>query len=208
MQITVYGASGKVGQRLVAELLTAGHSVVAFVHHQNPFSEQAMVKVVSGSVDDFLAVAKAAASSQVLISTLGSWGTPAKTVVSTGTAAMIAAAAEHRITRVITLTGASAFGAHDRPTVLDQLSHSLLRLIAPKILRDGEVHLRLLEASSLEWTCLRSPAMLGFGRSNYRLVNRLPSVIATIPRQAVVQALVDQVSDSTRYQQAPVVSRV
>ena len=207
MQVTVYGASGKVGRLVVAELLADQHTVVAFVHQRNPFVGQTGVSVVSGSVDEPAAVALAAAGSQVLISTLGSWGTTTKTVVSTGTQAIIAAAQKHHIRRVITLTGASAFCSADTPTTSDRLTHQLLNLLAPKILRDGEQHLQLLEASALDWTALRSPAMLGFGPAKYQLVAKLPSLLATIPRRAVVQAIIDQVRSTDSYKQAPVIRR-
>ena len=207
MQVTVYGASGKVGRLVVAKLLADQHTVVAFVHQRNPFAGQTGVSVVSGSVDEVAAVTLAAAGSQVLISTLGSWGTATKTVVSTGTQAIITAAQEHHIRRVITLTGASAFCNADTPTTSDRLTHWLLNLLAPKILRDGERHLQLLEASTLDWTALRSPPMLRFGAPKYQLVAKLPSLLATIPRRAVVQAIIDQVPATDSYKQAPVIRR-
>ena len=207
MQVTVYGASGKVGRLVVDELLVGGHTVVAFVHNYNPFVSLGEVQVVSGSVDNPTLVAAAAAGSQVIISTLGSWGTPSKAVVSTGTGAIIAAAAKHKITRVITLTGASALYVRDKPTLRDRLIHVLLNLAAAKILRDGEAHLRLLADSSLDWTSIRSPIMLGFGSTLYGLQRRLPSLLATIPRRAVVKALVDQLNDTSHLRQAPVIRR-
>ncbi len=207
MQVTVYGASGKTGRLVVAGLLAADHAVVAFVHSHNPFAGLAGVRVVTGSVDDRATVTAAAAGSQVIISTLGSWGTPSKSVVSVGIRAIIAAAAEHQISRVISLTGASAFYGHDRPTVLDRATHVLLSLTAAKILRDGETHLQLLVDSPLDWTAIRSPLMLGFGSKSYTLRLHLPSLLATIPRGAVAQALVDQLSDTSHHKQAPVIRR-
>lgn len=207
MHITVYGASGKVGQLLIKELLANQHTVTAFVHSHNPFNGLTGVAVITGSVEDQAAVTLAAVDSEVLISTLGSWGTPTKTVVSTGTKAIIAAARQHNIERVITLTGASAFCRADQPTYLDRCTHHLLNVLAPKILKDGEAHLQLLEASSLNWTTVRSPAMLNFGKSDYRFTTRLPSLLATISRPAVVRAIVDQVTATDHYKQAPVVRR-
>ena len=207
MQITVYGASGRVGRLLVNDLVAADHKVIVFVHHYNPFGSLSGVSVMSGSVNDKAAVSAAAAGSTILISTLGSWRTTTKTVVATGTAAIIAAAAEHRIDRVITLTGANALYAADKPTLADRLTHRILRLTAPQILQDGEAHLALLQASSLAWTAVRSPVMLSFGKTAYRLTDKLPSLAATIPRRAVVAAMIDQLKNTDYYQQAPVIRR-
>lgn len=207
MQITVFGASGKVGRLVVAELIAADHGVVVFVHKANPFVGLDQVKVIAGSVDDQAAVTAAVAGSQIIISTLGSWGTSNKTIVSTGTAAIIEAAVQNGVRRVITLTGASAWAIQDNPLILDKATHALLRLLAPKILNDGEKHLQLLEASSLNWTSVRSPAMLSFGKTSYKFSLKLPSLLATVPRQAVVAAIIDQLTDKKHYQQAPVVRR-
>ena len=207
MQVTVYGASGKVGRLVVAELLTHGHTVVAFVHRINRFNGQYGVTVATGSIEDQVAVASAMAGSQAAISTLGSWGSATKTVVSTGTGAIIAAALQHGVQRVITVTGAGASSKNDRPTRLDTLTHAFLNLTAPKILKDGETHLQLLEASALDWTVVRSPIMVGSGSNSYVLSHRLPSLLATIPRRAVAKAIVDQLTDSKYFQQAPVIRR-
>ena len=207
MQVTVYGASGRVGRLVVAALLASDYTVVAFVHSRNPFTAQPNLQIFTGSVDDTAAVTAAAAGSHLLISTLGSWGTKSKDVVSTGTAAMIQAASEHGIKRIITLTGSSAFCVSDKPTLADRLTHRLLSMIAGQILNDGETHLKLLEASGLDWTAIRSPAMLGFGSSDYRLIKRLSSLVATIPRRAVVACLVDRIKATDEYGKAPVIRR-
>ena len=41
MKVVVFGASGKVGQKVVAELLSRGHEVRAFIHGMSPFDSQA-----------------------------------------------------------------------------------------------------------------------------------------------------------------------
>lgn len=207
MQITVYGASGKVGQLIIAGLLAKDYDVVAFVHTHNPFADHPKLQIVHGSVDDQASVTAAATGSSILISTLGSWGTKSKDIVATGTAAMVRAATQHGIKRLITLTGSSAFRTIDEPTSADRLTHKLLSSTAGQILRDGESHLKILETSNLDWTAIRSPVMLGFGASTYRLTNRLPSLVATIPRSAVVASLIDQVKATDKYRQAPVIRR-
>ncbi len=55
MQVTVFGASGNVGQRVVERLLVDGHEVVAFVHSSAPFAENDKLKVVTGDVHDAVA---------------------------------------------------------------------------------------------------------------------------------------------------------
>ncbi len=202
MQLTVFGASGKVGRQVVALALQQGYQVVAFVHSQDPFAADDKLKVVKGDIHDRAAVAAALAGSGAAISALGSWGTKQKDILASGMRAIIPAMEQIGVTRLVTLTGAGAYWSGDQPSVLDKLSHGVMRAAAPKILRDGEEHLRLLEASKLEWTCLRSPVMRG-GNTRYRLDLRPPPLWAAIPRPAVAQALVNQLKNHDYVRSAP-----
>lgn len=208
MQVTVFGASGSVGQLVVEALLANDYQVVVFIHRHDPFEGRSDVIRTNGSIDDAAAVAKAVQGSQAIISTLGSWGTSTKNIVSTGTAQIIAAMTSQNVRRLITLTGASAWCAQDAPSRLDRLTHRLLSAAAGKILNDGEQHLKLLEASSLDWTCLRSPVMTNQPGKGYILATKLPSLLASIPRAAVVKSLVDQLKARDQIGKAPVIKRV
>ena len=207
MQITVFGASGRVGQQVVKAALTEGYSVVAFVHSHNPFPAQAKLQVVTGNVTDVEAVRQSLKGSEAVISTLGSWHTKSKDILSTGMRTVIPIMERLGIKRIITLTGAGALWSGDQPSALDKLTHRLLGLVAPKILRDSEEHLRLLAASSLDWTCMRSPVMTNGQCADYALRNRLTSAIAFVPRAAVVACLIDQLAATDFSRQAPVVYR-
>ena len=207
MQVTVFGASGRVGRQVVERLVKNNYQVVAFIHHNNPFSDYPDVQIVSGSIADQAAVSKAIANSQAVISTLGSWGSPTKDIVSVGVQNITQAMGQQGISRLITLSGANAFYGLDRPTVIDKLTHTFLGIIAGKILRDGEKHLVILEATNLDWTCIRSPVMTKSTKSAYRLTNKIPSLLASIPQAAAARAVVDQLQDKTHYHQAPVIYR-
>ncbi|MBC7707781.1 NAD(P)H-binding protein [Polaromonas sp.] len=208
MQITIFGASGKVGQQVAAKLLAENHTLVVLVHRSNPYANTSGVTTVSGSVTDGTAVAKAIEGSAAVISTLGSWGSPNKDVVSSGTELIITAMKARGVTRLITITGASAFYGQDKPTMPDKITRRLLKLVAPKILRDGEQHLALLEASDLNWTCLRSPVMTAAKQDAYRFQTKLPPLWAWVPRQAVAQAIVDQITATDNLGKAPVICHV
>lgn len=207
MQVTVFGSSGKVGRLVVGNLEASGHEVVAFVHKANPFVDNLNVKVIQGSIDDEIAINRAIEGSGAVVSTLGSWGSPTKDVVSSGTDSIVRAMTSLKVKRLITLTGANAFYSLDAPSLLDRLTRKLIGLIAPKILSDGERHLRTLEKSNLDWTCVRSPAMTSSSADGYRLSARLPFILTFVPRQAVAKSLVDQLSDIEFIRKAPVIYR-
>jgi len=73
MRVTVFGATGAIGQLAVAELLTAGHEVVAYVRNPGkvPPTWDGRVTVVVGEITDAAAIDKAVAGSDAVVSTLG-----------------------------------------------------------------------------------------------------------------------------------------
>lgn len=208
MQIVVFGASGKVGRQVVGAALERGHSVVAFVHSNSPFEPQPRLAILQGDVHDAEAVSKAVAGSDVVISTLGSWHTPTKDIVSSAIRNIIPVMESLGIDRIITLTGAGAYAPEDRPSLLYRLGHAAFGIFAKKIIFDGEEHIRLLAASKLRWTTLRSPVMSNGHLSAYSLSMRGPAFWVTIPRKAVVKAILDQIEGPAYECQAPFIRPV
>jgi putative NADH-flavin reductase len=206
MQVTVIGASGKVGKKVVELALAQGYSVVATVHSHNPFDARPNLTVMNLDIKEPSTLTEALAGSQAVIVTLGSWHTKTKDIVSSGTRALIPAMEKAGISRFISITGAGAFSAHDTPTVFDRTIHRFLGLAADKILRDAEEHLRLLEASNLNWTAVRAPVMTRSRSASYHLDSeKLAPPWAMIPRAAVVACIVDQIKDTHYFKQAPVI---
>ena len=203
MNVVVFGANGKVGSIVVAKLLDAGHGVTAFVYGNSSFQAHPKLTVVSGNVKEAHDVHQALAGADVVISTLGSWGTKTKDILSSGMQTIIPAMQTHGIQRIVSLTGSAAQAPGDTWGPMGKLNHLLLRLVAPKILRDGEQHIQLLHASNLDWTVVRSPVMNESGTERYALTTTLPGLLETINRHAVAQCLVDQLSDTEHVKQAP-----
>jgi putative NADH-flavin reductase len=158
-QVTVFGANGRVGQLVVAGLLRRGYLVVAAVHNHSHLPTHDNLSVVPADIYDAASVERALEGSDAVISTLGSWGTKRKDILTAGMQHIIPAMEKQQITRIISLTGADARAAGDKMGVVHRLTHLALNMVAPKILRDGEQHITLLEQSQLDWTIVRSPIM-------------------------------------------------
>ncbi len=119
-QITVFGASGKVGRLVVAELLGRGHNVVAFVHSQKLTEKDFVrdsvhdakatknIRIVQGDIYNAVQVAAALSGSQAVISVLGSWGTKRKDILCSAMRAIIPAMEQQHIQRIVSLTGHDA----------------------------------------------------------------------------------------------------
>lgn len=208
MQITVFGASGRVGRQAVHEALARGHTVVGFVHSNTNFESDDRLRLYQGDIHDADAVAQSLQGSQAVISALGSWGTRTKDIVASATRAIIPAMQAQNISRIVSLTGTEAYASSDiKPSLLRKAAHAAAAVAAAKILRDGEDHIQLLEACDLDWTVIRSPAMTNSPRSAYKLTLTVKPPWQTIPRRAVAKALIDQVEGPGYLREAPFIYR-
>lgn len=208
MRITVFGASGRVGSRVVELALRRGYLVSAFVHHHDLFVPSNNMLVIKGDVYTASEVATALRGSEAVISCVSSWGTPKKDVLTSAMQAIIPAMEAAKISRLVTLTGSGAAMSEEQPSV----SHRMLAgLLAPtsvgKVFRDAETHLHLLAISSLDWTTIRSPIMNNLGSSTYRLSLEPNSALSTISRNGVATALLDQLESDKFLGQAPFIHR-
>lgn len=205
--VTVFGANGRIGSRVVQLLADQGHSVNACVYGKHALPDKQSINVVTCNVYKYDDVATALSGSQIVISALGSWGTPKKDILTEGMKNIIPAMKASGISRIVSLTGADARDADDKPDIIHKLSHAFFGIIAGKILQDGEAHLRLLRESSLDWTVVRSPVMKDTGSPSYTLTAKLPSPFASIHRDAVAKCLVDLALNSEYKHQAPIITQ-
>jgi putative NADH-flavin reductase len=208
MKIVVFGANGRVGSLAVAELLKRGYKVKAFVHSGSNFKDNKNLEVTKGDIYSKDDVAKAIKGADVVISALGSWGTPKKDILTSGMKNIIPAMQQNKIKRIVSLTGSDAKAPGDAENLLHRASHLALSVIASKILRDGENHIELLNQSGLDWSVVRSPVMNDRGNASKSELNlKRPKPWATINRKSVALAMVDLIEPTKHLRQAPYISR-
>ncbi len=207
MKIVVFGAAGRVGSKVVELLLAEGHEVVACVHSNDPFESQPNLRVVKLDVHNEVKVAEVISGSQVILSAVSNWGSKDGDVLTAAMRAVVPAMKQAGVRRIISLTGNAAFTPDDKPTAIQRANRTMLQKLAPKVLEDGEKHMVVLRNSGLDWTVLRSPVMNELGGQGYVLREKLSGPTATIHRQAVAQAMLDQLSDTEWLQKTPVIWR-
>lgn len=207
MKVTVFGANGKVGSLVVEGLLSRGHYVRAFVYNESRLPEHPHMEVVEGDIHNHSDVDRAVQGADAVISTLGSWHTPQKDILTAGMTNIIPAMEANGVSRIVSLTGADARDPTDKPNILQKLVHTSIKLIAPNILKDGEDHIALLRNSNLNWTVLRSPVMRGEGKQGYKIQIRPLMPWSTIVRQDVADAIVELVEGDTLASSSPYISR-
>lgn len=207
MNITVFGASGKVGQRVVVELLSRGHTVTVFVRRLGRFTSSDTLRVIEGDIYQPETVLRAVVGADAVISTLGSWGSAKKDILTVGMRHIIPAMKASDVQRIVTLTGADARADGDQIGLMNQIMHRFLGIIASSILLDSEDHIRQLQHSALDWTVVRSPIMTNSIDVKFRLDSVRPMPWAMVSREAVAHAIVDCVERTDYSHRAPFVTR-
>ena len=208
MKIIVFGANGRVGRLVVSKLLEKRHTVTAFVYGPHSLIKAPKLRIVEGSVESKSVVSDAVAGSDVIISTLGSWGTKNKNILSVGMSSILPAAKKHGVNRIISLTGADATFSDEKVNILRKLTRLILKIIVPRILYDAENHMVLLRNSAIGWTVVRSPVMSDKGiQNNYTLSRKPPKPWRSVLRVDVADAIVDIVEANNWKYEAPFINK-
>jgi putative NADH-flavin reductase len=208
MQVTVFGANGRVGQQIVRIALQKGYKVKAAVHSSSNLSKDPNLEIVIADIYKLADVEKAIAGSDVVFSALSSWGTPGKDILSSGIKNIIKAMDQQNIKRLISLTGSDARATGDDLSMVHRLSHLAISFIAKKIIIDSEEHLKLLEVSDLNWSVVRSSVMNNRSKiDDFKLTSNRPTPWSTINRGSVAKAMVNLANGDDYSKSAPYIDR-
>ena len=170
MRLVVFGATGGTGAHVVAQAVAAGHEVTAVVRDPRRLAPVDGLRVVTATFDRTSALDDAVHGQDAVISALG---TDAKGPVSVCTDGMTAIVGAMRRTGVRRLVAVSSHGAretHDRSLY----ALALWAALREKML-DKERMEAVVEASGLDWTVVRPPALSDGARTgHYRTGTRVP----------------------------------
>lgn len=150
MKLFVLGATGATGRRFVEQALDAGHQVTAYVRNPSKVTDSRRLAIVAGSVDDPGALARAMVGHDAVVSMLGNGsGKTDKTLIDDSTRALIIAAQESGVKRLIVM---SAFGVGESLPKASWLGKLVYKRVLGGVFADkarGEAQLR---ESGLDWT--------------------------------------------------------
>ena len=167
MRVAVVGASGRSGRAAVGHALAAGHEVVSIV--RTPSSAPEATIVAQADARDTAALTAALRGSDAVISALGHVrGDGDVRLLGEGIAALLAAMDGAGVSRVLAVSAAGAYVAHDDP-----LSRFVAKPILERVLKENNTDTRAMDAalaaSDAEWTSLRPSRLIpGAGAEDYR----------------------------------------
>ncbi|BBX17069.1 NmrA family transcriptional regulator [Mycolicibacterium duvalii] len=159
MKVTVFGATGAIGQLVVGNLLDAGHSVKAYARNASkiPASWKDRVETVVGEITDAAQIDVAVADSDAVISALGpsmdrkATGLP----LVDGTKLILDAMKRHGARRYVGNGTPSVLDRRDAKTLQARLVGFMGRTMFPRAYRELLGMSAAIMDSGLDWTIVR-----------------------------------------------------
>ncbi len=206
--IALFGATGKTGHRALTRALAAGCEVQALVRDPAKLvTTSPALTVIRGDVLDADAVDQAVAGSDAVLSLFGQVKGSPPTLQAEGNQLIVDAMGRHEVKRIVTLSGGGLSAPLDRPGPADRVIRFLLKTLSGHVLADAEQHLRVLEASGLEWTVVRGPRLTEKpGAGTYRVGWVGVNASTQISRDDLADFILTQVEDRTFIGQMPFIS--
>ena len=152
--LVVLGASGRTGRLVVDQALAAGHSVTALVRSPEKLAlRHPKLRVVVGDATDPSALSRALEGADAVISAIGSRGS----VIADSSRALVAAAHQARVRRVVVLSSWLVQQDH-----MPALTRVLTGIAMGSVITDKAAGEELIRDSDLDWT-IAYPSVLTDG---------------------------------------------
>ncbi|KIF77928.1 hypothetical protein QR77_37090 [Streptomyces sp. 150FB] len=201
MRITIFGATGRMGQLLVRQALDAGHVVTAYARTPGKLPlTHANLTIAAGQLDDDQSILEAVRPADAVIEGVGS--------ESAATRRIIAAMDTAGVKRFVVVSTCSVPDPADRPDLKFKALVQLVRTAAPRAWAEVRSAAEAVRASDLDWTLVRvaklndKPATgaIKVGHYGHGVVD------LSISRADMAAFLLSQVTDETYLRNAPAIS--
>jgi len=170
MKLVVFGATGGTGSQVVEQAVAGGHEVTVVVRDPSRLAPMQGVRVVTAGFDRPDLLDEAVREQDAVISALGTNAKGPVRVCTDGVTEIVGSMQRTGVHRLVTVSAYGARETHDRSLY----SLALWASVREKML-DKERMEAVIEASGLDWTIVRPPALTDGARSGrYRTGTDLP----------------------------------
>ncbi len=205
MRIAVVAANGRLGQEFVKAALVAGHSVRAGVRGPHTLQDHAHLRVVECDATNEDEVRNLLQGQEIVVSAIGHVkGSPAR-VQTEATKVIVRVMNELKITRYVDVTGTGVRFPGDKISLIDRFLNAGVQTVDPDRVNDGKEHVKVLQASTLEWTTIRILKLQNVAPHVFTLRVNGPTKWF-VGRQEVALAMLQVIEQGSFIQQAPIIS--
>ncbi|MFJ8918258.1 Putative NADH-flavin reductase [Streptomyces sp. LamerLS-316] len=179
MRLTVFGATGGVGQEVVRQALAAGHEVTAVVRDPARLPEGLRGAALHAVVplDDASAVRGAVAGRDAVLSGLGARGRKAGDVTERLTVRVLEAMEAEGVRRLLVVSAAPVGPEPADDPLLDRVVRKVIGVVLKEVYADLTRMEAALAAGATDWTSVRPPKL-----TNGPLTGAYRTVVGGTPR--------------------------
>ncbi len=205
-KVTVLGAGGRTGRRIVEQALRAGHQVTAAVRSPEKFPTLDIaadhLRVVRADVRDPDSLKPAIDGQDVVVSAIGAAGRTAEQLYSAAARATVTAMQSCGVDRIITITSA---GVRYDDHQLALWYRLLVRPLIKDLYTDMILAEQILRASTLDWVFVRPVLLLDRDTTtDYRVRDQAtPDRGRTITCAEVAQFIIGEIDEQRWSRHAP-----
>ena len=209
MNLTVFGATGHVGQELVSQALGAGHTVTVLVRNPEKLSAlSSRVNIVQGDVTDSSVVNRVIEGSNAVLNTLGHVRGGASDMLTVAASNIVKAMSQHGTRRLVVLTNTAVSDPADKPTGGQKFQGALMGIAMGQINKDHIAQAQVLADSTLDWTIVRAVILADGSRSGKYKVGKLDSTTGSrIARADVADFMLSVLTSDQYLRSMPVISQ-
>ncbi|MFJ9633916.1 NAD(P)-dependent oxidoreductase [Streptomyces sp. NPDC101175] len=201
MRITLFGATGRMGQLLVQLALDAGHEVTAYARTPGKLRiTHPHLSVVTGQLDDDEAILEAVRTAEAVIEGVGS--------ESAATRRIITAMDTAGVKRFVVVSTCSVPDPDDLPDAKFKALIQFVKTAAPRAYTEVRAAAEAVRASDLDWTLVRVAKLNDkAAHGNIKVGNYGHGVVGvSITRADMAAFLLAQVTNGTYVRSAPAIS--
>lgn len=208
MKIAVFGITGGTGQFFLPEALARGHQLKVLVRNPAKLGALDQVEIIQGDANKAKDVETTLKGTQAVISLLGHTRNSAKNIQEVFLQQALEAMQAQQIRRIMVLTGSGIWFEGDQPTWLDRLTTTILKIVDPNRMIDGEKQARILQKSNTDWTIVRTPLQTNKPSQTKLIVGPVGTkgMGMSVGREDIVKFMLDILEDEQYYHQAPAIS--
>ena len=206
VRVTVFGATGGIGQRIIERALAEGHEVHALVRDPTKVVAPG-VSITVGDLTDGHAIARAVEGSGAVIWAVGASRNQLDqvTLFETGARNLVAAMNLHGVRRLVALSGAGITVDGERKPLRGRLMSAFVGLIVRHVVESKRREYVVFRDSGLDWTLVRPPRVLEGGPTG-QCVSGDALVGAKVTQGDLAEFMVGQLADRSYIRAAPYVS--
>ena len=160
MRVTILGATGRTGKRLLEQAIEEGHEITVLVRSPQKLGEMASsVRVVEGDMMNRADVARAVDGADAVIMAAGPTKSSPTEMLEISARNIVDAMRDAGVSRIIWLTGAGVVDERDEKALSRSLIRGLMKLVAGRVLSASERAYAIVAGSGLAYTVVRPPML-------------------------------------------------